>query len=934
MGQGCCCCRKRAQDNVLEEKREELLNAAEQEMIGDHTEVNADQFEAPAEPVGVSGGTAAFYSLRYKKPPFRKTERWYIGKDLAHAMDELSFYETAATLRRDHPGVKWSILDWTFEYGGVCTIDCSVGGGRTEPRKQLLIRNLFDEARNLRLIDIKIGAVTAVAGWQGKSRSAAMRNRAVDSATNSQVEGYRAEGFDGAPKTLDSLLSATTRDLLHGIGTGIGQLAKGSFAAKAKFEVGGKKARRIALQRFTAYEFLGFFAYAEPENPDKHRFNSLEVNAMGMRGCLKSLLGLLSAASAVPVPQQWIGSSVALAFDSAARPERPPGGFQAGQEETGAKVHIFDWGRSELMSKEIFKSLPKNTRKERAQHWFAWVAGILRLSFEVARAYRRLYCPRVRWKRLRVRIWSVSQDIGITDVTKGTDIGEVLLDLAPMAPTDHVLRPVDRSLMSGAVDAVKHAHIKTLSVATKAGRVMFDALQGKISLEQQKMKVRIEVRKQSFDRDSGSVFDEQWVIRVIRAESLPKTETIEWCNPVATVTLIDQEGFQASYNTGFQFNTKDPQWDTSFVFGAVKEEARSNKALVPEGLLEFAPRDPGRESGGTIMDWELPSDIDSTPERIQDALRAFQNAFFQKPKGAEIDDIDDIASMSSLDGAAAQELRDGVLMMADNAVDDQRVRQLEAAERTLQEQEKVLQKTIQKAAEADQRASELELDYDWLRQQWKNTHGELPTHRPGSPRHLGTPAVGSVAVDGDGVRREVSAFELHRERGGQAADRDSPNPVDPRGDQAIDRCFGPSDGAMSEEPCPTFDRLGAREGHTDPHKTATSDTAQLEGLLRREQELQKRWEALVARCVHQAPLQPYTQTPPRRSGSMGSPSPGWGSPPDSSWQRPHVPSRHIGTPAPPLPMSTGSRNAFPPRAAAPHAATPSVVNFGGVWSVI
>jgi len=332
------------------------------------------------------------------------------------------------------------------------------------------------------------------------------------------------------------------------------------------------------------------------------------------------------------------------------------------------------------------------------------------------------------------------------------------------------------------------------------------------------------------------------------------------------------------------------------------------------------------------MDWELPPDTEANPDRIRDALGAFQKCFlrFKRGDGAMGEmDPDDVASMASGDMGMGQEMRDGVLGAYEGAMDEQRLRQLEDAERSLQAQEEVLQKTVAKAAEAEQRNEELELDYEWLRQQWKDAHGEYPSHRPGSPRDLSTPAVKPINVPNDRtMQREVSAFELHREEREKEVSAQETHPRD----AAIDRCFGPSETIVSDvEPNPsaTFDKLGNRDIHADPNRA--SETAQMEGFLRREQELQRRWEALVSRCVQQAPLQPYTQTPPR-GPDVGMGSPSYRSMSESSWQRPHVPTRQIGTPSPVLPMSGRRYDAFPPPGA--NTGSPNVVNFGGVWNVI
>lgn len=66
------------------------------------------------------------------------------------------------------------------------------------------------------------------------------------------------------------------------------------------------------------------------------------------------------------VPQQWIGSSVALAAEV--------GSFSV---EPKVLVKVFDWGRAELNTREEYMHLPLPERESRAHYWRPklWVGG-------------------------------------------------------------------------------------------------------------------------------------------------------------------------------------------------------------------------------------------------------------------------------------------------------------------------------------------------------------------------------------------------------------------------------------------------------------------------------------------------------------------------------------------------------------------------------
>jgi len=112
------------------------------------------------------------------------------------------------------------------------------------------MRNLKDGHRKPRLLDIKMGQKTGQAGWQGKSRTAALRQSIVDGVTNSACEGFRLEGFDNRPPVLDSM------DPLLDVG--------GSDSKKIQ-----KKAERVMLQRMSGAEMMMHFldVHQELHNP-------------------------------------------------------------------------------------------------------------------------------------------------------------------------------------------------------------------------------------------------------------------------------------------------------------------------------------------------------------------------------------------------------------------------------------------------------------------------------------------------------------------------------------------------------------------------------------------------------------------------------------------------------------------------------------------
>jgi hypothetical protein len=245
--------------------------------------LTAADFQTPCKPIFVSGGTAYFFKL----PMVTETPLMLIGKDVERANQEIRFY---SQLKKHDITSKFFLKTY-----GVITVDCLINADITPrqysalkitvPRKLLVMEDLNHGYKHPRLLDIKIGDITAVAGWMGKSRFRAWKTRALDKQTNSKWEGYRLEGLDNIP---------------------------GSLGSKLEFNSKNKRWRKFYLQRLSAHEF---FTYALDVNHLFEQHTLVEAYCERiMKEILISLAELLQKLKAFTTPQQWIGSSLALVF--------------------------------------------------------------------------------------------------------------------------------------------------------------------------------------------------------------------------------------------------------------------------------------------------------------------------------------------------------------------------------------------------------------------------------------------------------------------------------------------------------------------------------------------------------------------------------------------------------------------------------------------
>jgi len=419
-------------------------------MHGDSvTRVDPDSFVLPVRRIGVSGGTAPFFRLKLKRTEDKSVD-YYIGKDLSHATDEIGFYEKVLLLKK-RPGANEDLLpllDFAFEYAGV--LDAWEEGFREGDAslELLVLRNLYDGKKKLRLLDLKMGPKTAQAGWQGKTRMRAMKQGVVDALSNSTVEGFRLEGFDGCPGSLASKepivdaiplcyqvgkltkLSSSLRP-----GDGIKKMTKLSSSLRPS-DGTKKKMNRMMLQTLKGAEVFQHFVDLhldfdrEAKEQEVHRYiEPIEVAELVLHEVVERLTRLLLACYMASVPQKWIGSSVALGYEAGHLPER--GGMNAEEEiRSNVLVNIFDWGRSELNTIEAFNNMNEKEKGDRKKFWKLYTNGIRSLSWNAACEYWNRFGNVFSWEKVRIRVYdydSTSKDdfmcqaaVPVVETTKET----------------------------------------------------------------------------------------------------------------------------------------------------------------------------------------------------------------------------------------------------------------------------------------------------------------------------------------------------------------------------------------------------------------------------------------------------------------------------------------------------------------------------------
>jgi hypothetical protein len=489
-----------------------------------------DMFETPATQLNVSAGTATFYKLRLRSPGAEQSVEHYVGKDLRHALDEVSFYEEMRILLQSSRSSGLSeLLGYAFDYAGISS--CEISSGKSVDL--LVMRNLQDGYKRLRLIDIKLGSKTAQAGWQGKSRLAALRQSVVDGMTNSCAEGFRLEGFEHMPPQLMSMDPLIDFRLLAGDPRKV------------------KKARRIAFQMMHGPEILMHFLdlHNEPdfsETPEV--FSATELSEIVGHEILQRMIRICLLVHQVPVPQKWIGSSIALGFECAFLPERT---ISESAIRKKVQINIFDWGRSELNTLEKHSALTQAKQHDRSKYWAYYVGGLTRLTWDVARVYRnRFTCPK--WHRLYISV----------------------VDFDSMSSDDFIGRVV--------VENLKDIEEETIALPSSLMTSLISGSTGPT--------LTYSIKWQDFP--ASSRLKGRWQVRIVKANNLPRLDKVlmkTTSDPYVEVIAVSLGGsFSTRQRTSIATGTLNPVWNEVIELPEVKEDDTMEATLSVQspGLAE------------------------------------------------------------------------------------------------------------------------------------------------------------------------------------------------------------------------------------------------------------------------------------------------------------------------------------------------------------
>lgn len=308
------------------------------------------------------------------------------------------------------------------------------------------------------------------------------------------------------------------------------------------------------------------------------RLAPVEVAELVHCETVQRLAGLAFACRMAPVPQKWIGSSVALGFDCGLLPARS---IAPKEVQASVIVHIFDWGRSELNTVDKHVELPPEEQQDRALFWKYYVGGIDQLLWNAARAYQHRFTNSIGWTTLKATV------IDFDSNTANDFLGAVEL---PLEETEE--RTVELLDTNGR------------QVSSRSGISTFT-----YAIERRRM-------------PQGSRLAEVWRVHALRAANLPPMDNILIPNsdPFVELVATSEHGswpIRFRQHTSVAQRNLNPEWLEVLEVPVMAASRASSAQLLERALNSGIPGLGTMENLGELL----------PPEGLDDATleRAFSN---------------------------------------------------------------------------------------------------------------------------------------------------------------------------------------------------------------------------------------------------------------------------------------------------------------------
>jgi hypothetical protein len=251
-----------------------------------------------------------------------------------------------------------------------------------------------------------------------------------------------------------------------------------------------------------------------------------------------------------------------------------------------AKVCVFDWGRSELNTPELYNEMEEDTKEERQRYWKKWQRPLFRCLFEATSLYVSQFFVRGVNDRENARILISVWDYDTYDPSDLLGYAEI-----PLEETEEEVPVKITDAFSGQMCACNCQPVDPY--------------------------VYVTVRREHLPQ--GSRLQEAWSVYVHSVEGLPKADVFSDTDPLVRVDLggprsehegeaeYHNPGMRASGQTPVVYDDRNAEIDHTLLFGVVEN-------TWPEKLLQTINK--ALATNFTVEDFLVPDGQDADDYRI------------------------------------------------------------------------------------------------------------------------------------------------------------------------------------------------------------------------------------------------------------------------------------------------------------------------------
>jgi len=336
------------------------------------------------------------------------------------------------------------------------------------------------------------------------------------------------------------------------------------------------------------------------------KMSSVEYSELIFHEIVKRISRLSVICQNQPIPQKWIGSSLALGYDCLSLPLVP----QTNVEESSIRSHVictlFDWGKSEWNTLEQEASRSHKDHNDRAQYWKYYTGGVDRLAYEVAYLYHHRFCNTTRWKKVEITLMDF-------DSSSSDDfIGRIVI---PIKKSTKKSVKLSRNKNSKEISSSKSSKSlrKSIYLTYSLQFVEYTDESDNCKSPAKALKSQSSYTNKIWHRRlKGS-----WKLTIHEAENVPsmdpklnplgRPKNDPYCVIIVMSSKAEEEGRCFRQLTSIKQNVANPLWDETFDFPLASTDTALADALMyaggsilVDGIAEQKDRYRGIRRGGYL----------------------------------------------------------------------------------------------------------------------------------------------------------------------------------------------------------------------------------------------------------------------------------------------------------------------------------------------